>query len=315
MYSRTRPVALNRRDKLLAGTHRFAHQAMGTTFEILVAHDDARYAEQAAWAAFDLLDRIEQELSRHIENSEISQINNLTARRPLRIGLHAFECLQISARMCAETKGAFDVTIGSLLEFWHAKRKTKRRLSSKKHRDARQRTSMALLKLNEMSHTVQLQKSPIRIDLGGIGKGYAVDKMAALLREWGLGAALIHGGYSSVLALDAPPRTDGWPVTLPGPGNPKQILARLSLCNRAVGGSGLQKGLHIIAPRTGRPIQDKCAAWACAPTAARTDALSTAFMVMSPSEIAQYCAEHGDVQALVVLRTGDAESQTLRFGL
>jgi len=317
----------------ISGIHRFSHEAMATTFEVITLYEDARYAEQAAWAAFDKLDRLEAELSRFIENTDISRINNLPAGKPLQIGLDTFECLQLAAQIYAETNGAFDVTIGSLLGCWLNEDKTIRTPSQAELDIARQHTGMHLIKLDEASHTVQLATSPVQIDLGGIGKGYAVDRMAELLGEWSIDTALIHGGYSSVLALDGPPGTKGWPVSLSNPRNRKQTLACLCLQNRAVGGSGLLKGQHIINPRTAQPIQadqaeapdsirpafrgGKSAAWAFAPTAATADALSTAFMVMSPKEIKQYCRRHPKVLAMLILQGRGKEAQKekiLHFG-
>ncbi len=264
----------------ISGIHRFCHEAMATTFEVMILHEDSRYAQQAARAAFDELERLEAELSRFIENSDISRINNLAANQPLRVGLDAFECLQLSAKINTETNGAFDVTVGSRYQ---------------------QPGIEYPVKLDEAQYTVELLTSPVQIDLGGIGKGFAVDRMAELLREWSIDTALISGGYSSVLALNALPETKGWPVTLSNPNNRKQTLSRLYLQRRAVGASGLQKGLHIIDPRTNRPAKGKIAAWACATDAATVDALSTAFMVMSPEEIEQYCLAHPEVRALVIL--------------
>lgn len=277
-------------DSISANSHRFYHEAMATTFEVIILHEDSRYAQQAARAAFNELDRLEAELSRFIENSDISRINNLPANQPLRIGLDAFECLRLSAKFHAETNGAFDVTFGSR----HSKPAVENPI-----------------KLDESQHTVELLTGPVQIDLGGIGKGFAVDRMAELLRQWSIDIALVSGGYSSVLALDAPPDTKGWPVTLSNPHNRKQTLARLYLQGRAVGASGLQKGLHIIDPRTGRPAEGKIAAWACAADAATVDALSTAFMVMGRDEIKKFCSNRPDVQAMVILQ---GEGKILHFG-
>ncbi|MFB0525292.1 MAG: FAD:protein FMN transferase [Phycisphaerae bacterium] len=299
----------------ISGIHRFSHQAMVTTFEVLIQHDDASYAQQAAGQAFDELDRLEAELSRFIENSDISRINNLAANQPLQIGLAAFECLQLAAKIYTETGGAFDITIGSLLSCWLNEDKTMRTPSQAELDIARQRTGTHLIKLNVTEHTVQLLASPVQIDLGGIGKGYALDQMAELLRDWSIGTALIHGGFSSVLAFDAPAETKGWPLTLSDPSNRKQTLAYLYLQSRAVGSSGLQKGQHIIDPRTAKPAEGKRAAWACGPDAAIADALSTAFMVMSPDEIDQYCFRHPEVQAMVILKDRDTKKdKILRFG-
>jgi len=280
-------------------------------------HEDDRYARQAAAAAFAEVDRLEADLSRFIENSDISRINNLPANQPLLIGLAAFECLQLSTRMYAETDGAFDITIGFLLDCWRNEDDTPRTPSQEELNLARQRTGTGLLKLDEVEHTVKLLAAPVQVDLGGIGKGYAVDRMAELLRDWSIDTTLISGGYSSVLALDAPAGTKGWPVTLSDPGNRRQILARPNLKHRALSGSGLQKGGHIIDPRTARPVKGKRAAWACAPDAATADALSTAFMVMTPDEIKKYCLRHPDVLAMVILEHGGKDPQKdkiLHFG-
>jgi len=297
--------------------HRFSHQAMAATFEIFIQHDDAHYAGQAARQAFDELDRLEGELSRFIENSDISRINNLPANKPLRIGLDAFECLKASQRICAETCGAFDVTFSTA--------KIENRKS--KIENSAEGSSMHLMKLNEADYTVELLTSPMKIDLGGIGKGYAVDRMAELLRDWSIDTALINGGFSSVLALKAPSGTKGWPITLSNPprrfasqtqsSGGKQTLAYLYLQSRAVSGSGLQKGQHIIDPREGRPVESKRAAWACAADAAMADALSTAFMVMTPEEIKRYCSQHPQVLAMIILKGRDRQTQKdkiLRFG-
>ena len=300
----------------ISGIHRFPHQAMATTFEILIAHEDAQYAQQAAWEAFDELDNIEAELSRFVENSDISRINNLTANKPLPVGLAAFECLQISARIYDETNGAFDITIGHLLSCWLSENKTARTPSEKELEFARQHTGTDLLKLNETDHTVELLTSPVQIDLGGMGKGYALDKMAELLRDWSIDTALVHAGFSSVLALGCPSGTKGWPVTLSNPRNRKETLVFLNLQDRALSGSGLQKGRHIINPRTYQPVEGRLAAWASASTAAAADALSTAFMVMSPDDVEQYCHDHSDTLAMVILEKSDTERRgdILRFG-
>jgi thiamine biosynthesis lipoprotein len=290
---------------------------MATTYEILIRQDDTSYARQAAQAAFEELDRLEAELSRFIENSDISRINNLPAGRRLQIGLATFECLQLSVKLHTETKGGFDITIGSLLQCWLNEDKSPRVPSEEQLCIALQHTGAHLLILDEAALTVELLVSPLRIDLGGFGKGYALDQMAELLREWSINTALLHGGFSSVLALDAPPGAKGWPLTLSSPGSGRRTLARLDLRNRAVSGSGVQKGQHIIDPRTGRPVEANCAAWAATGDAATADALSTAFMVMSRDEVQQYCSEHPDTSAMILPQGEDEDTRgdrVPRFG-
>ena len=301
----------------IPGLKRFCHDAMATTYEIIMVEEDGEYARQAAAAAFKEVDRLEGELSRFIENSDIARVNNLEANEPLRLGLDAFECLELGCKLYDQTNGAFDITIGSLFSCWRDEDGNPRTPSQQELEIAREHTGAHLLQLDELEHTVQLSISPVQVDLGGIGKGYAVDKVAELLREWSIEIVLISGGYSSVLALDGPTQTKGWPLTISNPENHKQILTYLHLEGRAISGSGLQKGQHIIDPRTVQPVKGRLAAWASASDAATADALSTAFMIMSPDEIERYCQSHPDVLALIMLEGEEKEKQkekVLRFG-
>ena len=313
---REEPCFVRSTGQPIRGMKRFSHEAMATTYEILVVHEDEHYARQAAAAAFDEVDRLEDELSRFRENSDITRINNLSAHQPLRIGLDAFRCLQASAKMYAQTNGAFDVTVGPLVKCWRAEDGSPRTPSPQEMERARLHTGTNLLELDEQEHAVQLSTSPVQVDLGGIGKGYAVDRVAELLGEWGIEVALISGGYSSVLATKAPAGTSGWPLTLSDPADHKHVLARPHLRAAALSGSGVQKGGHIINPRTGRPVQGRRAAWSAAPDATTADALSTAFMIMDLDEIERYCSAHPDVLALIILQEKgrDQKDTILHFG-
>ncbi|MBP7050415.1 MAG: FAD:protein FMN transferase [Phycisphaerae bacterium] len=295
----------------VSGVHRFSHQAMATTFEVRVQHEDRTYAQQAAAAAFDEVDRIEGVLSRYLESSDVTQINHLPAGTPVHIALDTFECLRISAEMHSQTGGAFDVTVGFLIDCWRDEEKRPRTPSAEELQFALDHTGTDLILLDEPTCAVALLASPLRIDLGGVGKGYAVDRMAEMLKEWDIDRALIHGGFSSVLAIEPPVGMEGWPVTLSHPRDRSRTLARLSLSHGSVSGSGVEKGQHIIDPRTGRPVEGKLATWSVAPDAACADALSTAFMVMTAAEVADYCRDHSDVRGLLILPedagTGRAE--------
>ncbi len=203
------------------------------------------------------------------------------------------------------------------LDCWLTEDKAMCKPSSQDLDFARRRTGMTRLQLDETEHTVTLSAGPVQIDLGGIGKGYAVDRMAELLGDWSIDTALIHAGQSSVRPLGAPPQAEGWPVTLTDPRNHSRTLARLHLRDRALSGSGLQKGYHIIDPRSGLPVEGKRAAWSSAPDATTADALSTAFMVMSPDEIKDYCLRWPDTQAMIILQGENSQTpqdKILRFG-
>ena len=293
--------------------HRFSHKAMATSFEVFIINEDKEYSSQAAQAAFQELDRLEQRLSHFIENSDISRINNLPANQPIKINLDTYQCLSLSKKIFDETGGAFDITVGTLMETWLNPDKTIRTPDKEQLNFARRHTGSNLIKLDTQNHAVELLLSPLKIDLGAIGKGFAVDCMADLLQQWDIDTALIHGGKSSVLALGSPPETKGWPLTLTNPNNRKEIIARLNLHNRALSGSGVKKGQHIIDPRSAEPIKGKIAAWSFAPDAATADALSTAFMVMPPNNIKQYCSLKPKVAAVVIIED-EHKDTILHFG-
>ena len=224
------------------------------------------------------MDRLEQLLSRFLENSDIARVNHLAAGQGTPVSPWTMECLEIARHLHDLTGGAFDPSIGSGL-----------------HR----------LELDPEDFTVHARDEGVRLDLGGIGKGYAVDRVAELLEEWGIPRALVHGGFSSVLALEPPPDEDGWPLTLSAPGSGR-TLARVSARRRAFSASGVRKGDHILDPRTGLAIRGRAGAWVAvaredgASAAAVADALSTAFMIQPVDEIDALCRHSPGLEAWLV---------------
>lgn len=267
---------------------RFRHTAMATSFEIRCTHPDAAYAQQAARAAFVVVDRLEQHLSRFIENSDIARINALAAGESTIVGYESMQCLQLSAVMFDETNGAFDIAKG---------------------------TGFKSLALEPGAFVVSASTGGVLLDLGAIGKGYAVDRMADVLEDWEVTRALIDAGQSSVLALEPPEGQTDWPLSLSDPRD-HLVLARICAVQRVLGASGIRKGDHIVDPRLGEPVRSRRAAWVSAPRqklvelnrctgiedspTAVADALSTAFMIAPPEEIAAYCRAHPGLEAWIL---------------
>ncbi len=287
---------------------------MAATFEVVVAGADEAYARQAAAAAFAEIDRLEEVLSRFVDSSDISRINTLQAGQSTKIGFDTLECLEVAANVHAETAGAFDVTIGPLFECWRTKYGEARTPSKDELATARARVGMQWLELDRESLTVRVLRDDVHVDLGGIGKGFALDKAAQVLAEWSVESVLVHGGESTVLGIGAPPGQDGWPVTVGGSGFRSGPGFTVRLNDGAVSGSGIElKGRHIFNPHTGKPVADKLAAWALVPTGVVADALSTAFVVMSPRNIKKYCRKHADTSAMILV-DGEPEPTLQRIG-
>ncbi|MHC5076900.1 MAG: FAD:protein FMN transferase [Planctomycetota bacterium] len=284
----------------LSNVQRFSHEAMATTFELFIQSEESNYTQKTALAAFNELDSLEQQLSRYIENSDISRINNIAQGQSAKIGLSTFDCLSIAKDIQNQTNGAFDVTIGFLYDSWIDENNEIQRPSDEKIKSARECTGINFLEFEPADYSIRLLADKICLDLGGIGKGYALDQIAQFLRDWSIDKALIHGGYSTILALNPPDDKKGWPINLSNPQKPGETLARFDLKNSSLSVSGLLKGQHIIDPRTAEPVHATIAAWALAETAAKADALSTAFMVMNHQEIERYCHDNPHVLSAII---------------
>ena len=277
---------------------RLAHDAMACTFELYLVGLDASRGQQVAWAAFDEVDRLEQMLSRFVPHSDIARVNALAPGQSVRVSAETIECLQLAAKVYMETGGAFDIAF----------RSRKRAVGS----DPAQ--TVTPLVFDPTSHAVGVQIANVALDLGALGKGYAVDRVVALLHEWGVQAALVHSGQSTVYALGRQPDGSAWRVSLRRPDRQSVTLGTLELRDGALSGSGqLLHGGHIIDPRTGQPADALQATWAVAPSAALSDALSTAFMVMTPDAIASLCGRWEGVSAILRPASG-TQPEWLCFG-
>ncbi len=247
--------------------HQFNHAAMATHFQARIIHDDRTYAAQAGQAAFDLLDSLESCLSRFRTNSDIARAAHLAPGEKMRLSEPTFACLQIARRMEQSTQSAFCPTPSAL----------------------KTQSSLPAWELASGELSIICVSGRLEFDLGAIGKGFALDRIADLLRDWDCSSFLLVAGGSSILAGAPPPGAPGWSCGL-GENNASQ---RLFLTESSLSGSGLAvKGAHILDPRTGRSALRQRRAWVLADTAAESDALSTACMVLSEPELEEILAQN-----------------------
>jgi thiamine biosynthesis lipoprotein len=251
----------------MSDIYQFNDSAMATHFQVRINCDEKMYAAQAAQAAFDLVASLEARLSRFRSDSDIARIGELAPGEKMRLSEPAFACLQIVERMERATHRAFCATPAALTS-------------------QRSLPEWSLLS-NEQS--ILCMSGQLQFDLGAIGKGFALDRMAELLCLWDCHSFLLIAGGSSVMAGDPPANSPGWSCGL----GEDEASHRFFLTHASLSGSGLAvQGPHILDPRNGRPASRRMRAWALADTAAESDALSTACMVLGEPELEEILAHN-----------------------
>lgn len=246
----------------------FTHDAMNTTFTLRLAGHPPQFAGIARECCL-LLDELEGRLSRFIDSSEISQINRLQAGETLRLSDDTYRCLLLAMQLHAETGGLFDVTQG-------------RRIARRKAGQAAPAEGEeGRLMIHPNDAAVTCETPGRELDLGGIGKGYALDRLREILVDWEIPGGLLGAGASTLLAFGPEP----WPVELAGGGGTPVIL---DLRDLALSASGTDmQGIHIVHPardEAGSYLSERV--WALAEAAAPSDAWATALMLMTAEQVA-----------------------------
>ena len=298
-----------------------AREAMATRFEIVLHGENAVALRAAGEEALDEVERLEAQLSLYRPDTEIARVNALAHREAVRVSPPVFGLLQHARQLHRETGGAFDITIAPLMRCWGLMGERGRVPAPEALAQARAQVGMHLVHLDPANFTVRFERAGVMLDLGAIGKGYAVEKAAALLRELGVSSALIHGGTSTIYAIGHPHDQEVWKVALELPPGisptPTQdrleacptLLAVVSLCDEslsvsAVWGKSFQAGGktygHILDPRTGTPAAAAIMAAVVLPSATETDALSTALLTLGLDGLSQITGLRAGLRTFVL---------------
>lgn len=272
-----------------------ATHAMGTRFELVLLGEREAMLRAAGEEALDEITLWHRRLSIFDRSSMISAVNARAAHEPVPVDAETFELLVRCATLSQQTSGAFDIAIGAAMVRWGFRgAPTSGSLMVPSLDDPIPRRVDEWIRpvlLNHDARTVAFTSPDVAIDLGGVGKGWALDRAASLLRDRGVVHALLHGGTSSAIAIGAPPGTDGWRIVVRHPeGGDASPLARVLLRDAALGVSaphgrtshdagGATLG-HIIDPRSGRPTHRALLAAVVGPSAMVADAWSTALIVL-----------------------------------
>jgi alpha-L-fucosidase len=284
--------------------------AMGTNAEVFLYAANSERASELFEAAFGEIERVEAALSTYRSTSEVSRINREAGDGPVTTDPEVFDLIQRALTFSEKTGGAFDITVAPLVEAWGFFREAGHYPSRDELSDARTRTGWEKVALDPATRGIHFLSPGLEFDLGGIGKGWALDCAARTLRRLGVDAALLGLGQSSYFAIGAPPESPGWAITIPDPASPGQGLSTVHLRDRSLSTSGSaekyfeqegQRYSHIIDPRTGRPAAEMMQVTVMASTATESDALSTAMFVLGPEGATDLLDGDVGVNALLVL--------------
>jgi thiamine biosynthesis lipoprotein len=279
---------------------------MGTQFTIVAYGSSEPQLAVAVSSAFDEVLRLNRRWSDYLQGSELSVVNRRASEGPVQVDRELFGMLEACLQFGKETDGAFDVTVGPLVTAWGFFRGPGRLAEKKQIAEALPRVGWQKLRLDAANRTVSFAVPGMRLDLGGVAKGYALDRAGGILRQADINSALLMAATSSILAIGSPPERDGWTVFIRDPKAAKKSVAQVSLKDASLSTSGNYEKFfraggrtysHIIDPRTGYPAQGLLSTSAIAPTAMQTDALSTAFFVLGKEGARRYLRGHPGISA------------------
>lgn len=322
-----------------------ARDAMATRFELVLPGENTVTLRAAGEEALDEIERLHNQLNLYSPQSEVAHLNAHAAAGPVVVAPNLFRLLEQAKVLHEETGGAFDITIGPLLRCWGLMGRRGVIPSPALLAEARSVVGMHLVKLDAANFTVQYERPGVMIDLGAIGKGYAVERAIDLLGELGVTSAFLHGGTSTCYGLGAPPEMGAWNVALHYPAQLQEensgtrmeripadtafsiqyrqdsaadakLMAVVPLKNESLSVSAIRGKFfessgktfgHIIDPRTGQPAAKAIYAAVASGSATETDALSTALLTSGVEAHEKFSRLRAGIRT-VVIDAGDAQS-------
>jgi thiamine biosynthesis lipoprotein len=260
---------------------------MGGKVRILLFAESAEGADRAVRAAFAAVADVDRAMSDYKPESELSRLSAAAGHGDQTVSDPLFEVLAAGQRMAALSDGAFDVTVGPFVQLWRKARRERRLPDLQAIEEARPLVGYRLLELDGRRKTARLERPGMKLDLGGIAKGYACDRAVKALEASGIRRALVEAGGGSSFALgDPPPGRDGWRIQILG--HPELMLS-LSRCGVTTSGDIEQyleidgrRYSHVVDPRTGFGLETICLTTIAAPDAMTADALGVAVSVLGP---------------------------------
>ncbi len=281
---------------------------MGTVVSISVVSQNSRRAYEALDAAFDEIARLEAMMSVFREESEVSRVNREASQHPVPVSEELYQVIEMSLTLSGITHGAFDITVGPLMSLWPFYKKDKILPSPQALQEALSRVGYRHVVLSSKDRSVFFSVPGMALDLGGIAKGFVIDRAVAVLKDHGMAAALVNAG-GDIFAYGTKPDGQPWRIGLQHPRDPQALLAALSLKDKAMVTSGdyqryfLKDGKrysHIVDPRNGFTAQETASVTVIADRAAYADGLATGILVLGVKEGMALVESLPGVHALIV---------------
>lgn len=288
------------------------HPAMATEFSITAYPREGEGAESLIGLldeVFADIDALEAVISEWKPESQTTYVNNHAADEPVRVPVELMDLLLASRRCYEQTGGAFDVTVGPLSQLYGFYKGKGHQPAPEELQEALTRVGMDKVELDPEARTVHFKKPGMRLDFGGIGKGFALDRAAEKLRSRGVHNALLSAGMSSVYALGSPPGEPGWKVHVRHPYNDGEKIVTVTLRDESLSTSGCYGNLpevdgvricNLFDPRTGQAQHGIVSASAIAPTATETEAYGKAFLIVGEDGAREFCAHNPGVRGILV---------------
>jgi thiamine biosynthesis lipoprotein len=262
--------------------------AMGSTYSLVLYGEDRAQLEGASEEAFEEVRRLDRMLSNYSPGSEWSGINRYAAERPVKTPVELFRLLSACLGYSRASDGAFDISVGPLMKVWGFYKGSGHLPHRAEILAALGKVGYRNILLDPAARTVRFAKAGVEIDPGGIGKGYAVDRMVEILRKDGVSSALVSASGSSIYALGAPPGDDGWKVKIRDPKDEATTVTEVTLKNESMSTSGNYEKYfwaegklysHIMDPRTGYPAEGTLSASVIAPLTIDSEAWAKPFYI------------------------------------
>jgi len=300
-----------------------ARVAMACRFEVVAIDDECNDLHAILERALDEVEQLEMQLSPFVDDSHLSDLNRRAHHEPVRVEPQFYWLIKRAVQIGIETQSAFDITVGALtipMKLGNRPEiETQLRMRSEVEGNAELPIGLQWLQLDDEAMTVRFLQCGMMIDLCGIAKGYAVDKVASYLMDEGVRDFFVHAGKSSIYAAGKQPNFNGWVVGITDPLEPSRRLATIELKDMAMGvsewhsNSAYGRRLHIFDTRACSTIVEGMwgsgerviRAYAICSSATEADALSTAFLLLGCDGVKSYCESHAGVGAVLIVQSDD----------